>query len=466
MIQDNSKKDKNEKTPATGRGNNFNELPEDDDISAYYPDGDAGHMARDDHDEEFLNETIKKKKKLRRKNGRLKKSQIGLIITIFLIYSLVIVTAAWVIFYKPTPPSDNEIPFDITPVHDEDNPPLDNESDNNAADTANDDKNSGVVKTDEYKVRDGVYNILVVGHDREAFLADVTMLVNVNTKDNSITVMQIPRDTLVSLDVVTNKINAVFPTYRGKAYRTGLDGDEATSAAIKEYEKILEQALCINIHHTAVMNLNGFQNIVNVLGGVDLYVPSAMYYSDPEQNLYIDIPAGYQHLDGYQSECFVRFRSGYLQADLGRVNAQKIFLTALFNQAKAVVKSVDVKKLTEVAGEIMKYLNTDMTASDIMFYAKAMLGIDLENINMLTIPGNMVGDYYVLNRSAALGTVNKYFNIYEKEISDSIFDRKSTFNFKYDSDTTSAYYADSDYTYDDMYNAKMIDDDSIYIPRY
>ncbi|MBQ7314055.1 MAG: hypothetical protein IJW81_10765, partial [Clostridia bacterium] len=77
--------------------NNPNQEPNEtnEDISLYYPDGDAEHIARDDHDEAFLNETIKKKKKLRRRNGRLKKSQIAMIISIFMIYALVLVVAAW-----------------------------------------------------------------------------------------------------------------------------------------------------------------------------------------------------------------------------------------------------------------------------------------------------------------------------------------------------------------------------------
>ena len=71
--------------------NNLNNANNDneEDVSMYYPDGDAEHIARDDHDEAFLNETIKKKKKIRRRNGRLKKSQVAMIISIFVIYALV-----------------------------------------------------------------------------------------------------------------------------------------------------------------------------------------------------------------------------------------------------------------------------------------------------------------------------------------------------------------------------------------
>ncbi|MBQ2277484.1 MAG: LCP family protein [Clostridia bacterium] len=464
--------------------NNPNQEPNEvnEDVSMYYPDGDAEHIARDDHDEAFLNETIKKKKKIRRRNGRLKKSQVAMIMAIFVIYALVLVVAAWMIFYKPAQPPVEELPFDITPmepsqtvVSDPNNPPL--TKDPVSADPASPDNPSAenpaeekpAVKEEqtanEYVIKEGVYNILVVGHDDAALLADVTMLVNVNTTENSITVMQIPRDTFISLNVPTNKANAAFNTYYNQNYSGSYD--KTVPYAIGELEKMYEKSLCINIHHTAVLSLAGFQNIVNIMGGVGVYVPEGMYYEDPEQNLYISIPSGYQWLNGAQAEGFIRFRSGYTQGDLGRVSAQKIFLTALFEQAKSTVKSANVSKLTEVATEISKYLTTNLSVSDLMFYAKAFLNIGMEDIQLLTIPGNMErsNNYYVINRAATLEVINQHFNIYEKEISDSIFDRNGTFNLYYDAWISEVYYAGSEYLYDNhVYTGDSISEE-IYIPR-
>ena len=209
--------------------NNLNNANNDneEDVSMYYPDGDAEHIARDDHDEAFLNETIKKKKKIRRRNGRLKKSQIAMIVSIFVIYALVLVVAAWMIFYKPAQPTVEELPFDITPmepsqnvVSDPNKPPLTSgddpvksPSDGTVTEPVTGETEQPASSADEYVIKEGVYNILVVGHDDAALLADVTMIVNVNTRDNSITVMQIPRDTFVSLDVPTNRVNAAFNSF-------------------------------------------------------------------------------------------------------------------------------------------------------------------------------------------------------------------------------------------------------------
>lgn len=460
--------------------NNPNQEPNEtnEDISLYYPDGDAEHIARDDHDEAFLNETIRKKKKIRRRNGRLKRSQILMIAAIFVIYALVLVVAAWMIFYKPATPPVEEMPFDTTPmipVTSPENLPVSSDP-NNPPLTGNTDPETPTTETppveqpeeqkpaEKYVIKDGVYNILVVGHDDAALLADVTMIVNINTTENSITVMQLPRDTFLSLNVPTNRVNAAFNTFYNQHYAGSYD--KTIPLAMEELEKMYEKSLCINIHHTAVLSLAGFRSIVNIMGGVGVYVPEGMYYEDPEQDLYINIPSGYQWLNGAQAEGFIRFRSGYSQGDLGRVSAQKVFVTALFDQAKNTIKNANVSVLTEIATNISKYLTTNLSVSDLIFYAKAFTNIDMNNIQMLTIPGNMVGEYYVVNRAGALNAINDHFNIYENEITDSIFDRNGIFNLAGDPWINDYYWDGSANFYDaTVYHGDSISDE-IYIPRY
>lgn len=429
-------------------------MPKDnknEDISMYYPDGDYENIEADD---EYLS-NLKRKQKLRKKRGKLTGSQKGMIIGIFVLYALILCAIAWITFYKPAQPGNHEIPFETGPVQQE---TTDigggNENPDNTylPDTPD--------KVGDYTVVDGIYNILLIGHDRAATLADVTILINCNTNEKSITVMQLPRDTCVQ-DFVTNKLNAVYSTYYNRAIKDGKDA--AYDAAIGEVSSLLEQTLCINIHHTAILNLDGLINIVNILGGVDLYVPTDMKYKDPEQGLDIDLKEGYQTLTGEEAEQFVRFRSGFLQQDLGRINAQKIFLTALFQKVKSSISITNTDKIAKVAGEVFENLHTDMSLSDIMFYAKFLLGVNLDNLNMTTIPGNLTGSYYVINRAATLNVINKYFNIYNTEITDSIFDRNRFFCLD-EQKLLDYYYADIDTVLDEMYNGQEISDDSIYIP--
>ena len=426
---------------------------EADDISMYYPDGDAEHMADDDNAEKSSSsEPDEPRPTNKRQNNKgLSKGQITLIV-VCSVLALLLLAGAWIVFYKPAQPGPEELPFDTTPVE---------ETDESDATPAGPDEGENDKKSDGYVAQQGQYNILVVGHDRTALLADVTMIVNINTDDNSVSVVQIPRDTYVSLDILTNKINAVFSTYYNQAYLNGFENPGRE--AMREYAEVLEKSLCIKIHHTVLMDLDGFQQIVDAVDGVDVYVQSDMFYYDPWQNLSIEIPAGWQHLDGYNAEGFVRFRYGLVQADIGRGDSQKIFMTAFFNKVKATIKSLDAGKLANLAEVAIKNVDTDMSVADIIYFAKVALKVDLENITMMTMPGTVADVYYVLNRAAALNVINEHFNIYDKPITDSIFDRNYLFCMTDWPALADVYFSPAEYYTDHVYSGDQIDDNELYI---
>ena len=449
-----------------------------DDVSLYYPDDEALHIADDAEEAAFQSERHKRIEKNKKKNARLTRSQLTLIIVIVILYTLVIVTASWILFYKPSQPKNEELPFDINPVDAEDptKPPLEtvlipgtdpDDIEPGVLDDSDSDSKSGDGKKSStgYTPIDGRYNILVVGIDKQANLADVNMIVNVDTNENTVTVMQIPRDTIVSTGVVSNKVNAQFASYVGQEYRSG--SDDTYKSAMSDYARFLEKSLCIKIHNTVMITLEGFRNIVDAVDGVDVYVPGPMYYTDPEQGLYIAIDQGYHHMDGATAEGFVRFRSGYLQADLGRMNAQKIFLTAFYNRVQELIKYFGVSNLTNLASQIIKYTTTDMSVSDMMFFVKAAANIGMENITMLTMPGEaetVTMYYYVMNRAATLQVINDHFNIYDKAIDNSIFDRAPTFCFNDLNYISSIYYASAASAYTSEYDAESINNNNIAIP--
>ncbi len=426
--------------------------PEDaDDVSMYYPDGDAEHIRADDAEEE--DEPVFQKKKTE-KSIKLTKGRIIAIVAIFLAYTLLMLGIGWYFFYKPDY-TEEEVPFETDAPVSPETPPLDDK-------TTPEETEPPKTDDDQYRAESGVYNFLVIGHDGMAFLADVAMIVNLNTNDNTVSVMQIPRDTFVSTGVLTNKINAVFSTTYADAYNAGEENPSLVAA--EEYAQLLEKSLCINIHHTIVMGLNGFNAIVDSVGGVDVYVQNALIYSDPEQGLVINIPAGYQHLDGYAAQGFVRFRNDYVQADLGRVNAQKIFMTALFTKVKSLVKSMDVSALTNLAKVVSEWVDTSMSFDEILAFAKLIVKVDLNNIHMTTLPGNTAWGYYVMNRKGTLDIVNTYFNIYNKEITDSIFDRYHTFCDPDDDEIMRVYDGDPSITITEVYDGEQIDDGELVIP--
>ena len=143
---------------------------------------------------------------------------------------------------------------------------------------------------------------------------------------------------------------------------------------------------------------------------------------------------------------FVRFRSGYVQADIGRIDAQKIFMTALFKQLK---NNQIVSKVPALAEQVIKYVTTDVPLADIIIYAKELLGVDMGNIAMMTLHGTAQQTqsgawYYVMNREFALNAVNTYFNVYNTDITDALFDPTRAFTDESYAPFSKIYYAAED----------------------
>ena len=135
-----------------------------------------------------------------------------------------------------------------------------------------------------------------------------------------------------------------------------------------------------------VIDLDAFVALVNAVDGVDFDVPVDMHYSDPVQNLYININAGYQHLTGEQAVQVVRFRSGYATGDIGRIGTQQAFLKALASKCLSLENLV---KNASTYAEIFKtYVDTDLTLGNLIWYLQQFSKLDDEDINFYTLPGN------------------------------------------------------------------------------
>ncbi|MBP5245438.1 MAG: LCP family protein [Clostridia bacterium] len=219
--------------------------------------------------------------------------------------------------------------------------------------------------------------------------------------------------------------------------------------AIKYLASLLYSSFGVPIDFYAQVNVDGFDNIVDAVGGVDIYVQADMNYDDPVQNLHIHIKKGYQHMDGKTAEGFVRFRYGYATADIARTDAQKIFMTAFI---KKVLSLEGIMNLSDLVKEISANLNTNVSFEDALYFATNALDVDMSGITMFTCPGfalykNEVS-YYGVNKSEMIDMVNTYLNKYEEPLSESAF---SIFKFASGSDYDSTPRTASDIDEDQPY---------------
>jgi len=240
---------------------------------------------------------------------------------------------------------------------------------------------------------DGVTRILVMGCDRAAGLTDSIFVVTLDEGQKKATILQIPRDT--------------YAEYTAHDYKK-LNGARHAIGAEKTKD-LLSEALGIRLDYYVTLDLDCVRRLVDAVGGVDVVLPDELYYSDPAQNLEISLPKGYSHLDGARAEQLIRFRSGYVNADLGRLDAQKLFLQAFAKQCKRLTPV----QMVQVLGLVFTHVQTNIDWLEAIRVGVLLLEFDAESIPMATlageaIQGNSGAWYYVLNKSEACRMVNEY----------------------------------------------------------
>jgi LCP family protein required for cell wall assembly len=172
---------------------------------------------------------------------------------------------------------------------------------------------------------------------------DAMIVVSFDPENKDVAMLSIPRDTRVSIP------GRRWPDKANSAYAYG-----GVSLAKQTVANLLQ----IPIHYYMLVNWQGFIEVVDMMGGVDMYVDHNMNYEDPYANLKIHIKQGYQHLNGKQSGEYVRFRHDEL-GDIGRVQRQQKFLKTLASQFFTFSNLVKTPALIQT---MFKYVSTDMDA--------------------------------------------------------------------------------------------------------
>ena len=219
-------------------------------------------------------------------------------------------------------------------------------------------------------LNENMYTFLVVGLDKVAYHTDTIMVGRFDVETHEINVVSIPRDTLMNITGSTKKINELY--LRG--VNSGEGGVTRLLAGIKDM-------IGFDVDVYAVVDLQAFVELVNAVGGVDYDVPVDMHYYDPTQDLVIDLDAGMQHLTGEQAIGVMRFRSGYASADIGRIGTQQDFLMSVASQFLSLGS---IPRLGEFIDIFNEYVETNMTAENLAFFARQFLMCSSEDIHFYT----------------------------------------------------------------------------------
>jgi LCP family protein required for cell wall assembly len=175
------------------------------------------------------------------------------------------------------------------------------------------------------------------------------------------------------------------------------------------------------VDHYITVSLSAFRDIVDAMGGVDVYIPDNIYGAFNEDRDRFTFYEGMNHLDGAQAEAFVRHRKSYAMGDLGRVNAQRNFYAAFIQKCLEMSYS----QMTSVATSVYDDIATDMKLVDILAYARAAQKLKKEQINFHMVPGQsgtyrvnggQALSYYSIHKDDYVEIVNTHFMPYSDGI--------------------------------------------------
>jgi LCP family protein required for cell wall assembly len=173
------------------------------------------------------------------------------------------------------------------------------------------------------------------GQDLTTDQSDTLMIMHIAADRKYVDVMSIPRDSWVNIPAckMGNGQTSSPTTFKiNEAYALGnLDGNH-TDLGVACTIKTLEQDTGIHIDHFVSINFEGFQAMVNALGGVEECNTAPI--DDPKSNLHLS--AGHHLLHGYVALAYVRARYTLGNgSDLERIGRQQAFMSSLVERVKS-----------------------------------------------------------------------------------------------------------------------------------
>ena len=238
----------------------------------------------------------------------------------------------------------------------------------------------GKLKTDPHL---GTTNVLIVGLDEVESVnrSDAIILAFFNVKGEAVGVLSIPRDSRVQIP--------------------GRGWDKINHAYVFGGPNLLKETMVnltnVAINYVVVLNFDGFARMIDLLGGIDIYVDKAMRYTDYSQKLFINIPQGQQHLDGPRALQYVRFRHDPL-GDIGRIQRQQKFMSAVLDKIKT---PLIIPQIPGLIREVISAINTDLTPLEALRLTAYVSTLKEGRVKFAMAPGKAayIGDisYWVIN---------------------------------------------------------------------
>ncbi len=239
--------------------------------------------------------------------------------------------------------------------------------------------------TDEERI-----NILLLGIDRRGskawgYRTDTIIIVTVDPVHKTVGMMSIPRDLYLLIPGLGERRINEANVY---GYQQNYPGDGP--ALLK---RTIEHNFGIPIDYYVMIAFDGFKEIVDTLGGIDINVPRTLHDTlypmpkpgDPNAYGTVHFEPGWQHMGGERALQYARSRMS--TSDFDRANRQQLILLAIREKALSLGL---IPKLPALAATMGNMVKTDMTLQEMTELALLAPQVDMQNMKQLVLKKPMV----------------------------------------------------------------------------
>lgn len=278
-----------------------------------------------------------------------------------------------------------------------------------------DDSNSEAVWSGKDRV-----NVLLLGVDTrpdergQPTRSDTIMIASIDPVHKTGALVSVPRDLWVPIPIdssrpIEDKITAAH--FYGDYFNYPGGGPALA-------KRTIEYNLGVRIHYYAKIDFDGFEQVVDTLGGISVCVERPLIDNEYPTRDYgymqVYIPAGLQHLDGERALQYARSR--HQDSDFGRVRRQQQVLMAIRDKA---LRLDILPKLPQLMQQFSDSIETDLSPLEIIQLANLAMQIDRSSIKNVVLDGDAVESFWTSGGAAALMPVRSEI---QKIISETLYD--------------------------------------------
>ena len=208
--------------------------------------------------------------------------------------------------------------------------------------------------------------------------SDTMLLVHISKARDKAVMISIPRDTFALIPEHTSKTGKLIPAVYSKINSSFNWG--GAPLLIQTIEEMTD----LKIDHYIEINFAGFARIVDSIGGVEVCTKKNI--NDPKSHLVLE--AGVHTLNGIESLKYVRTREFDGMGDLGRMQRQQAFMSAVLRKATSAGVLLNPVTIASFINSALSAVTTDseLKNSDLIALAKQMKSLSTSSVRTLTVP--------------------------------------------------------------------------------